>query len=131
MADDPKQKELIRKISESFQAAQTRMAELRQAVQRNSDLSQIQSTSAFIMRERDRALRNLGEAVWKEVEAGRLALPESLAESLDAVRRVDAKVEGHRKEIADILDEGAQTAERLQGKNRGSQSSLAPGAKKR
>lgn len=131
MAEDPKQKELIRKISETFQAAQTRMAELRAAVQRNTDLAQIQSTSAFIQRERDRALRNLGEAVWKEIQEGRLAVPPGVSQAAEALKNVDSKAENHRREIADLLREGEETAARIQGKNKGPHSSMASRMKKR
>jgi len=76
--------------------------------------------------------RELGEAVFKQVQKGKLELPASLASTLKAVEAAEQKAAAHAAEISDILQEGVEVAARLKGKNDGkAQTALAPKPKKK
>lgn len=135
MAGDPEKKpeqsELIQQLAETFKAAQAKVEHLRDAIQRNTDLAQLQSTSAFLHRERDRALRDLGEVLWKASLKGEFTFPEFADKATDSLRHIEEKLDTHRSEIGAVLSEGAETADRLNAKNKKTHSSLASRSKKR
>ena len=112
MAADPKQSETFRQIQEAFQSAQSQMTELRQQV------------------EKDRALRQLGESVFKQVQKGKLQLPEGFGPFLKAVEHAQKKAEAHAREIGDLLKEGEEAAQRLNEKKAGPTNSGVASRKK-
>jgi hypothetical protein len=131
VAADPKQSETLRQIQEAFQSAQSQMTQLRQQVEKHSELAQAKAQSDFLQREMDRALRALGESVFKQVQKGRVQLPEGFNPLLKAVEHAQKKAEAHTREIGDLLKEGEETAQRLKEKNTGgSNSGVAPSRKK-
>lgn len=119
MAADPKQSETLRQIQAAFQSAQSQMVQLRQQVEKHSALAQAKSRNDFIQQEKERALRELGEAVFKQVAKGRLELPSALAPLLKAVEQAHKKAEAQAREISDLLREGEEAAQRLKEKNAG------------
>jgi hypothetical protein len=131
VAADPKQSQALRRIQESFQSAQEQMARLRQQVERHAELAQAKTQADFLQKEKDRALRELGEAVWRLVRKGRLELPSSLAPELKALELVEQKAEAQSRELGDLLQEGEETAQRLKEKNAGRvNSGVAPRGRK-
>ncbi|HEX8826161.1 MAG TPA: hypothetical protein VF794_40020, partial [Archangium sp.] len=93
MAADPKQSETLRQIQQAFQSAQSQMTQLRQQVEKHAELARAKTQHDFIQKEKERALRELGEAVLSQVRKGRLELPSSLAPLLKAVEQVEKKAE--------------------------------------
>ena len=110
---DPKQTEMARQISQAWDLARTQLAKLREQVEKTAQLAQTKTRTDAIEKERDRALRNFGEAVWREVKAGSLRLPQTLNGAVRAVQEADRKHEKQAAEINDILAEGAEVADRL------------------
>ncbi|MFP2903608.1 hypothetical protein ACLESD_00745 [Pyxidicoccus sp. 3LFB2] len=133
MAADPKQSEVVKQINEAFQAAQARLAQLREAVERNTDLARANARSTILKDQKERALKELGEVVWRQVQKGRLELPAGFASVLKAVEAAEQAAEAHVRELTDILREGEEVAERLKvGKNATKpQTIVANGGKKR
>lgn len=131
MAADPKQSETLRQIQQAFQSAQSQMTQLRQQVEKHAELARAKTQHDFIQKEKERALRELGEAVLSQVRKGRLELPSSLAPLLKAVEQVEKKAEAQIREITDLLQEGEETAQRLKEKKAGgAHSGVAPRTKK-
>jgi hypothetical protein len=118
VAADPKPSQSLKQITEAFQTAHAQMAQLRKAVERHAELARAKTQSDFIQKEKERALRELGEAVWRQVQKGRLELPATLASSLKAVQLAEQKAEAQAREISDLLLEGEETAQRMKGKKR-------------
>ena len=133
MATDPKQSEVMKQINEAFKAAQGRLAELREAVERNTDLARANAKATVLRDQKDRALKELGELVWRNLQKGKLELPAGFAAALKAVEAAEQAAEAHARELTDILQEGAEVAERLKvGKNAPKpQTVLATGGKRR
>ncbi len=119
VAADPKQSEALRQIQEAFQAAQAQMAQLRQQVEKHAELARAKTQNDFAQKEKERALRELGEAVFKQVQKGKLELSSAFAPLLKAVEQAQQKVEAQAREISDLLQEGEEAAQRLQQKNTG------------
>jgi len=133
MAADPKQSEVVKQIHEAFQEAQARLAQLREAVERNTDLARANAKSTVLKDQKERALKELGEAVWRQVQKGRLELPASFASALNAVEAAEQAAEAHARELTEILREGEEVAERLKGGKNATkpQTIVANGGKKR
>ncbi|WP_257449540.1 hypothetical protein [Archangium lipolyticum] len=130
MAADPKQSETLRQLQEAFQSAQSQMAELREQVEKHSELARAKTQSDFIQKEKDRALRQLGESVFKQVQKGKLQLPEGFGPLLKAVEHAQKKAEAHAREISDLLKEGEEAAQRLNEKKAGPTNSGVASRKK-
>ncbi len=133
MAADAKQSEVMRQINEAFQAAQERLAQLRQAVDQNTELARANARSTVLKDQKEKALKELGDAVWRQVQKGKLQLPQGFASALKAVEAAEQAAEAHARELTDILREGEEVAERLKGGKNASkpQTVVAPGGKKR
>ncbi|MHB8873754.1 MAG: hypothetical protein ACYC8T_08720 [Myxococcaceae bacterium] len=120
-----KQADVVRQIGQAWENAQEQLAELREQVTRTTELAMAKTQSTFLERDKDRALRNLGEAVWSQVQKGKLALPASLREVARAMEEVQKKIEAEQRDIADLLREGEEAVARR------TKSALAARAKKR
>ncbi|SES88739.1 hypothetical protein [Stigmatella erecta] len=114
---DAKQPELMKQIQEAFRQAQDQLTHLREEVTRTSELARLNSQGNFLQMEKDKVLRELGEAVWRQVQKGKLELPPSLAPAVKAVQAAEQRAQVHAQEITDILQEGEAAAARLKGKN--------------
>jgi chromosome segregation ATPase len=119
VAADPKQSEALRQLQEAFQSAQSQMAQLRQQVEKHAELARAKTQNDFIQKEKERALRELGEAVFKQVQKGKLELPSTFAPLLKAIEQAQHKAEAQAREIGDLLQEGEEAAQRLKQKNAG------------
>jgi uncharacterized protein (DUF2267 family) len=129
---DVKQSEVLKQIQQAFQAAQAQLAQLREQVSHTEELARLNSQGNFLQMEKDKALRNLGEAVWRLVQKGKLELPPSLASAVKAVEAAEQKAMAHASDVTDILQEGEALAARLKGKNDGkAQTGLAPKPKRK
>ena len=86
------------------------------------------------MRERDRALRDLGHALWEKVRRGELKLPEGLSAPARALVAIEKRLEAQAREINLLLAEGAEAAERLKARRKAKpamKSAVATALKKR
>ncbi|OJH41756.1 hypothetical protein [Cystobacter ferrugineus] len=119
MAADPKQSEALRQLQAAFESAQQKMSQLRKQVETHSALAEAKARSDLLQAEKERVMRELGEAVFKQVQKGRLELPTSFAPLLKAIDQVQLKVEAQAREITDLLQEGEEAAQRLKQKNIG------------
>ena len=118
MAGDPKSKsDTFKQIQEAFQAAQSQLSQLRKQVERHEDLARAKAKADLLEQQKDKALRELGEAVWRLVQKGKLELPSSLAKQMKAMEHVEQQAEAHTREITDLLREGEEAARRLTEKN--------------
>jgi len=72
---DPKQQEVLKQINDAWEHAKAQLTQLRQAVEKTAAMAQAKIDATYVGRERDRALRDLGEAVWGQVKAARMSLP--------------------------------------------------------
>jgi predicted Zn-dependent peptidase len=128
----PSQSEVMKQIQQAFQSAQARLAQLREQVTHTAELARLNSQGNSLQMEKDKVLRELGEAVWRLVQKGRLELPSSLAPALRAVEAAEQKAAAHAHDVSAILQEGEALAARLKGKNDGRvQTPLAPRPKKK
>lgn len=113
---DPKQTEMARQIAQAWDLAKGQLQKLREQVEKTAEMAALKSKSDALERERDRALRNFGEAVYREVQKGTLKLPAALSGALRAMMEVERKLEKQASDISDILAEGAEVAERVKKK---------------
>ncbi len=114
---DPKQAEVFQQIQQTFQQAQGQMAQLRNAVERTAELARMKAESDYLVLAKKRALEELGEAVYRLAQKGKLELPATVAPLVKAVDEADRKAEVQASAILDILKEGEEVAARLKGKN--------------
>jgi hypothetical protein len=129
---DVKQSDVMKQIQQAFQSAQAQLAQLREQVSHTAELARLNSQGNYLQMAKDKALRDLGEAVWRLSQKGRLELPSSLGPVVKAVEVAEQKAAAHASEITDILQEGEAVAARLKGKNDAkAQSGMAPKAKKK
>lgn len=129
---DVKQSDVMKQIQQAFQTAQAQLAQLREAVTHTEELARLNSRGNSLQMAKDKALRDLGEAVWRQVQKGKLELPSTLAQVVKAVEAAEQQHAANAAEITDILAEGELVAARLKGKNDGkAQTSLAPKPKKK
>lgn len=132
MATDTPQTDTIRQIAQAWDQAKAQFQQLRVQVDRAEKMAKAKAEATFIGRERDQALRDLGEAIWIAIQKGQLEAPPGVARSLRAVQAAEDKQRKQAASIQDILQEGEEAAKRLkkptaQGRN----SSLASRTKKR
>lgn len=113
---DPKQSEVIQQLQKAFQSAQGQLAQLRSAVERNTELARMKSESDFLKLQKSQALEALGEAVYRMVRKGKLELPAVLAPEVKAVEEAERQAESQASAILDILKEGEEAAARLKVK---------------
>ncbi len=110
---DPNQTQMARQISQAWDLAKAQLQKLRREVEKTAELATMKSRVDALEGERDRAYRNLGEAVWREVQRGGLKLPASASAAVRGLQEVERKLQKQASEISDILAEGAAAAERL------------------
>jgi hypothetical protein len=113
MPSTPTSSELIKQITETFAKAQERFHELRDAVERTSEMAIANAKANWIGQEREKAFRDLGEAVWSAVQEGELSLPSSVGPALKRVQDLEKKRQAQAAAILDILKEGEEAADRM------------------
>ena len=129
---DAKQSEVMRQIQQAFQSAQAQLTQLREAVTHTAELARLNSQGNYLQMEKDKVFRELGEAVWRLAQKGKLELPSWPPAQVKAVQAAEQRAAAHAAEITDILQEGEAVAARLKGKNDGrAQSPLASRPKKK
>ena len=136
MSTEANKTEVMRQISAAWDLAKSQLEELRSAVQRHSELASVKLQSTFLQREKDQALRDFGAAVFEAVHAGQVQLPPHLVEAMKEIDKVERKLEIQAAEVATLLSEGSEAADRLRGaspqKNAQTVSKgVAPGIKRR
>lgn len=112
MADLKPTPDALKQIGEAWEHAQDQLADLREQVKRTTDLAMAKTQSNFLERDRDKALRNLGEAVWVQVQKGKLQLPPGFRDIAKAMEDVQKKIAVEQAEIADLLKEGEEAVAR-------------------
>lgn len=122
--------DVIKQITAAWETARVQLEELKAAVERNTQLAQVKLESTFLGRERDAALRDLGEAVYAEVKKGKLALPAGARAALEKVQGVDQRLADQAGEIAALLQEGSEAADRLRKGNAAAKSVATKGKKR-
>ena len=131
MAAEKQQSDALRELQAAFQEAQAQLVQLRKQVEQHAELARMKTQVDFSKNERERVLRELGEAVFKQVQKGRLELPSGFGTLLKAVEQAQQKAEAQAREISDLLQEGEEAAQRLKQKNTsGGHSGVAPRTKK-
>lgn len=132
MATDTPQTETIRQIAQAWEQAKAQFQQLRVQVDRAEKMAKAKAEATFLGRERDHALRDLGEAVWLAIQKGQLTAPAGCARSLKAVQAAEEKQKQQAASISDILQEGEEAARRLKKPVTGTRNSpLASRTKKR
>lgn len=132
MATDAQQSETMRQIAQAWEEAKAQFQELRVQVDRAERMARAKAEATFAGRERDQALRDLGEAVLVAVQRGQLSLPSTLTRALRAAGAADEMQKQQAASIADILQEGEEAARRLKKPTAvGRNSPLASRTKKR
>jgi hypothetical protein len=111
----PAPNELLDQITEAWAETQQQFETLRQEVERTAELAQLGSRNSRVTDARDKALRELGEAVWSQVQKGKLTLPAALSSVMKAVEEVDRRRKAQTDAVLDILKEGEEAADRMKG----------------
>jgi hypothetical protein len=112
MASGPQQSDGVKEIQRAWAEASEQLAALREQVAEAGRLAQLKLQSAVLERDRDRAFRDFGEAVWAAVEKGAVKLPASVAGAQQALEGVLKKERAHVEDVAALLKEGEEAAER-------------------
>lgn len=115
---DPKQTEVLRQLHAAWDQAQAQLVELRSQVEQATALAQAKVKANFLENDLDRAFRDLGEAVWNQVQKGKLALPSGLSAAQKAVAESQKKLDRLRGDLSDLIKEGEEAASRLKGKGK-------------
>lgn len=121
--------DVVKQITDAWKSAQVQLEELREAVERTGEMARLKVQSEFLNRDLDRALRDLGEAVWSQVKKGNLELPRALSSLVTVVQDVERKQADQATAINEILSEGTEVAGNLRGEK--GKSGVAAKGKKR
>lgn len=131
----PSQAEVLKQLSQQWETAQRQLVDLRTQVEQTAALATAKIQLNSLERELDRAYRDLGEAVWNQVQAGRVRLPKDVEKLQQAVDAVSRRYEEENAGLRHLLDEGTESAGRLKApppKERASgKRAVAPGRTKR
>ena len=120
MAATPQQGDALKEIQRAWAEAGEQLAALRLQVAEAGELAQLKLQSAVLERDRDRALRDFGDAVWQAVQRGTVKLPASVAAAQKTLEGVLAREQAHAADVAELLKEGDEAAERRKaGKAKG------------
>ena len=112
---DPQQ-EILKQINDAWNEAKAQLAQLRAQVERTQELANAKMESNFLGRDRDKALRDLGEAVWAQVKAGKMTLPQAVSAATKAMQEVEKKAEAKNREINSLIMEGGEAVDRLKAR---------------
>lgn len=112
---DPQQ-EILKQINDAWNEAKAQLAQLRAAVERTSELANAKMESNLLGRDRDKALRDLGEAVWAQVKAGKMTLPQAVSAATKAMQEFEKKAEAKNREINSLIMEGGEAVDRLKAR---------------
>jgi hypothetical protein len=128
---DPKQ-DMLKQISAAWETAQRQLADLRAQVERTTELAKSKVAGNFLEKDKDRALRDFGEAVWGLVEKGKLQLPSALSPAIKAMQEIQKKLDAHNAEVMELIKEGDEAAGRMKAARRDvSSKTVAAKGKKR
>jgi hypothetical protein len=124
---------VLKQINAAWDTAQRQLTDLRTQVERAQQLAQAKVQSNFLQREKDKALRDFGEAVWTFVHKGKLQLPAALSPMVKAMQEVQKRLDAHNEEITDLLKEGEEAAVRMKSapRNVSGKTAVAGKGKKR
>ena len=112
---DPQQ-DILKQINDAWNEAKAQLAQLRAQVERTQELANAKMESNFLGRDRDKALRDLGEAVWAQVKAGKMSLPQAVSAATQAMQEVEKKAEAKNREINSLIMEGGEAVDRLKAR---------------
>jgi hypothetical protein len=105
---------------------------LRAAVEKTTAMAQAKATGEVLLKGRDKALRDFGEAVWTQVKAGRLQLPAGMTAAIKAMQEADQRIDKHKQDISALIDEGGEAVARIKAKpNRSHKTAVAGKGRKR
>jgi hypothetical protein len=128
------QDEVLKQLGQAWQQAQRQLAEIRTQVEQTAAMATAKVQVNALERELDRAYRNLGEAVWQQVQAGRVRLPKDVEKVQRAVDEVAQRYEEENAGLKHLLEEGTESASRLKAppaRERPSKRVVAQGKAKR
>lgn len=112
------QSEVLKQLGQAWDQAQRQLSDLRTQVEQTAALATAKVTLNALERDLDRAYRDLGEAVWQQVQAGRVKLPSGVGALQKAVDAVHQRIEDENAGLRDLLAEGHEAAGRLKAKGR-------------
>lgn len=116
-------------INEAWEQAKDQLTQLRLEVQRSAQAAQVTLQSKYLAREKDKALRDFGEAVWVALKKGKLQLPPILTAAVKAMLEVEKREAAQADEINSLLQEGQEIAAKVKPPT--PQSAVAAKGKKR
>jgi hypothetical protein len=100
----------LEQISAAWQSAQKQLERLRAELARVTHMAERSARASAARDALETAYRDLGEAVWAAVSAGKLKLPNGFSERLRAVERAYAEATRSKDDIQDLLAEGEDAA---------------------
>jgi hypothetical protein len=129
------QGDVLKQLSQAWETAQRQLSEIRTQVEQTAALATAKVSLNTLERDLDRAYRDLGEAVWQQVQAGRVRLPRDVEKVQRAVDEVARRYEQENAGLKAMLEEGTESASRLKAPPRNERPSgkrvVAPGKTKR
>lgn len=96
---------LVKQLTAAWEEAQSQLRELRRRVEATAQMARAQLDAQTFSKDRDRALRDLGEAYWKEYQAGRVPAVGRMAAILDRVAKAEQKVAASSASITNLLQD--------------------------
>ena len=109
----PTQDEVLKQLGRAWEDAQRQLTQIRSPVEQTAARATAKGPLNALERELDKAYRNLGEAVWQQVQAGRIRLPKDVEKVQRAVDEVARRFEEENAGLKAMLDEGTESAGRL------------------
>lgn len=112
------QSEVLKQLGQAWDQAQRQLVELRTQVEQTAAMATAKVNLNALERDLDRAYRDLGEAIWQQVQAGRVKLPSGVSALQKAVEVVQQRIEDENAGLRDLLAEGNEAASRLKPRSR-------------
>ena len=110
--------EALKQITDMWEGAKSQLQELRDAVERTSELGRAHSALMARRSDRELALLKLGEAFYKQVQSGEVAAPVSLKRLVGEVKSKDDEVARQQSDISAILEEADALVEKAKVKKK-------------
>lgn len=113
MADDKRSErsDLRRELNALWRSTVEQFDELKDAIVRSSSAGKAKLDATLLRRERDRRLAEVGEAMIRLADEGKLELPDELAETVERIRALEKEIREQEAEVERVF----RRAEKRQG----------------
>jgi hypothetical protein len=99
--------EVRKELNQIWQSTIDQFDEIKDAIVKSSQAGKAKLDAAFLKRQRERLLAQLGEEVLRAVDEGTATLPASTEETVKRLRELAAQIRAEEEEAERLMNRGA------------------------